>query len=183
MAEHADEELMQRYAAGDYTAFELLFERHGGGVYRYLYRSTSSAAVAEDLYQDVWTRVIEARRRYQPSARFTTWLYRIAHNRLVDHYRRQRPQEDDAMLQADAAGEPLAQGLLGERAVALAEAIARLPEEQRSAVLLQHEQGLSLEQIAEVTGVGRETVKSRLRYAMRKLREALVEHAPRQAGH
>src|SRR5438132_7757824 len=83
----SDEQLMLAYAGGDARAFESLYAKHKGALYRFVLRSVGARGEAEELYQDVWLRVIEARSRYTPSARFTTWLYTIAHNRLVDHWR------------------------------------------------------------------------------------------------
>src|SRR5258708_23772064 len=85
--EGSDEELMLAYRDGNAGAFDTLYARHKGGLFRYVLRGVKLRAVAEELYQEIWIRVIEARERYAPSARFTTWLYTIAHNRLVHHWR------------------------------------------------------------------------------------------------
>jgi RNA polymerase sigma-70 factor (ECF subfamily) len=82
-----DEDLMLAYAAGDAAAFDALYLRHKGGVYRYLVRQCGSTATADELFQDVWMKVIRARTSYAATAKFTTWLYRIAGNRLIDHWR------------------------------------------------------------------------------------------------
>lgn len=86
--EAADEQLMLAYRDGDASAFETLYARHRARVFRFVLRSVPSLGVAEELFQDVWMKVIEARTRYAPSAKFTTWLYTIAHHRLVDHWRK-----------------------------------------------------------------------------------------------
>ena len=78
---------MLAYADGDSGAFEALYGRHKGGLFRFVLRSVKARGEAEELFQDIWMRVIEARMRYQPKAKFTTWLYTIAHHRLVDHWR------------------------------------------------------------------------------------------------
>src|SRR6266571_1446748 len=83
----SDEELMLAYAAGDAAAFDALYLRHKGGVYRYLARQCRQSGIADELFQDVWMNLIRARASYAPTAKFTTWLYRLAHNRLIDHYR------------------------------------------------------------------------------------------------
>ncbi|NBR29496.1 MAG: sigma-70 family RNA polymerase sigma factor, partial [Betaproteobacteria bacterium] len=83
----SDEELMERYRDGDAGAFDLLYARHKGAVYRYMLRQCGDRGVAEELYQDVWMNLIRARAGYAVTAKFTTWLYRLAHNRLIDHYR------------------------------------------------------------------------------------------------
>ena len=144
-------------------------------------RSVRERARAEALYQDIWMRVIEARERYQPQARFTTWLYTIAHNRLVDHWRRHALHavsldDDEARLeepQGNPGLEPQRQAEAREGLGRLAQAIAALPPAQREAFLLREEAGLSIEEIAAATGANAEATKSRLRYALARLTEAL----------
>src|SRR5437016_3822523 len=86
--EAPDEQLMLAYRDGDAAAFETLYARHRARLYRFVLRSVKSRAIGEELFQEIWMRVIEARLRYKPQARFTTWLYTIAHNHLVDHWRK-----------------------------------------------------------------------------------------------
>jgi RNA polymerase sigma-70 factor (ECF subfamily) len=182
-APSSDEALMQAWANGDAAAFGPLYARHRTRLYRYLLRQLRDPMQADDLFQDVWQRVIAARATWRPDAAFATWLYRIAHNRLADHWRGQHyrpPAPADGDLRASRIPDPdtpertLSQ--LQERRE-LQRALDALPPEQREALLLRLEQALSLEQIAEVTGVGRETVKSRLRYAMDKLRSHAADAA------
>jgi RNA polymerase sigma-70 factor (ECF subfamily) len=182
-ADSSDEELMLSYRDGDAGAFDVLYSRHKGGVYRYLLRQCREAAVAEELFQDVWMNLIRARAGYTVQAKFTTWLYRLAHNRLVDHYRRTSPAAlvsleeeggEAAMEVPDGRERPADEALdVRRQAARLLELIAALPEAQREAFLLQQEGGMSVEEIAEATGVTRETAKSRLRYAMSKLRQGM----------
>lgn len=179
-AEPSDEHLMLAYGRGDAGAFEALYRRHRSTVYGFLLRSLGRRDLADDCFQEVWGRVIRARERYRADARFTTWLLQIAHNLLIDRHRRQRP-EVDLDSAPEVAAEPEAEAPQPERVLSeferrrqLRTAIAELPDEQRHVVLLRLDQELSLEEIAEVTGVGRETVKSRLRYAMDKLKGALT---------
>jgi len=181
-----DEELMNRYRDGDAHAFEVLYTRHKGPLYRYLLRQCGAAALAEELFQDVWMKLIGARARYEARAKFTTYLYHLAHNRLIDHYRRARAgvpisyddDPDELLIEQVADSEllepdnELDRRRLGQR---LLTQIAALPGAQREAFLLREESGLSLEQIAEVTGVTAETAKSRLRYALTKLRQGLKD--------
>lgn len=170
---------MARYQRGDVAAFDQLFRRHRDPVYRYLVRGCSDRERAAELFQEVWASVVRAHASWEPRARFTTWLYRLAHNRLVDDYRLARlstePLEADLPIAAPAHEEPEAATAGRERLARVLHAVALLPFEQRQAFLLKEEGGLSLEQIAEATGVGRETVKSRLRYALVKLREELSD--------
>jgi len=178
---HADETLMQRYVAGEASAFATLYGRHKDGVWRYLLRGSQNEALAAELSQDVWASVIKTRHRYEPRARFATWLYRVAHNRLVDHWRAERPQEALDAADEVAAPEhhtPAARATQAEQGQRLLQALQALSLEQREAFLLQAEGGLSLEEIATTQGVGRETVKSRLRYALAKLRGELADVWP-----
>jgi RNA polymerase sigma-70 factor (ECF subfamily) len=186
MSRHADlgdEELMLSYRDGDAGAFDVLYSRHKGGVYRYLLRQCREAAVAEELFQDVWMNLIRARAGYTVQAKFTTWLYRLAHNRLVDHYRKTSPavlvsieeEEGEAVHELpDGRERPADEALDARRhAARLLELIAGLPEAQREAFLMQQEGGMSVEEIAQATGVTRETAKSRLRYAVSKLKQGM----------
>jgi len=176
MREASDEKLMQRYAKGDAAAFDQLYARYRGPLYRYFNRQVGDPATANDLYQGVWEKIIKARNRYRPTAPFTVWMYRIAHNHLVDHYRRNR--HDESMETNDLPDHqpgPVQGAMDGEQNEQLRAGIISLPEEQRNTLLLKLETGLKMEDIARVTGVSRETVKSRLRYAVNKLKRNLVE--------
>lgn len=177
--EAPDEELMLAYGRGDAGAFETLYKRHRGALFRFILRALSSTAApratAEELFQEAWIRVIEARSRYAPQARFTTWLYTIAHNLLVDHWRRKGlslVELDEEHLVA-APDNPARQAEAREALARLLQAIGALPAAQREAFLLHEEGGLSVAEIAAVTGAGEEAAKSRLRYAMAKLKAAV----------
>jgi RNA polymerase sigma-70 factor (ECF subfamily) len=179
--EETDEALMLRYRNGEASAFERLYARHKGSLYRYFLRQCGIAAVAEELFQDVWLKLIKARVNYTVQARFTTYLYRLAHNRLIDYYRAQSraiPAVDCddaewAAIPTPACEQPEQQAERRGQAECLLQVLSALPETQREAFLLREEGGLSLDAIAEVTGVNRETAKSRLRYAVAKLRQGL----------
>lgn len=176
-----DEELMLAYAGGNAASFEALYRKYKGPLYRFVLRSVKSSGEAEELFQDIWMRVVDARARYAPQAKFTTWLYTIAHNRLVDHWRARGlavvslDDEDAGALEpaAPPASEPHRLAEARETLHRLAAAIAALPLAQREAFLLHHEGELTVAQIARATGTNEEAAKSRLRYAMNKLREAL----------
>ncbi|MGH8664626.1 MAG: RNA polymerase sigma factor [Burkholderiales bacterium] len=183
--EASDEALMSAYRDGDGQAFQVLYARHRGGLYRFLLRQCGAAAIAEELFQDVWLNLIRARLRYAPAARFATYLYRIAHNRLIDHYRRaaHRPTlasddaDDDpvANLAADSRQQPDIRLQRKAQVERFMELLAGLPDAQREAFVMHEEAGLSIEEIARATGVNAETAKSRLRYALAKLRRGLQE--------
>jgi RNA polymerase sigma factor (sigma-70 family) len=182
-----DEDLMLAYAAGDAAAFDMLYARHKGGVHRYLLRQCGNAGTADELFQDIWMNLIRARCTYVPTAKFTTWLYRLAQHRLIDYWRTHsrlklvadlaRDAEDDDPMEALPASrvdEPETRvGALQIRSHIDA-ALAALPATQRDAFLLHQEAGLGLSEIALLTGVGAETVKSRIRYALTALRSRLA---------
>lgn len=175
--EAKDEALMEAYRDGDSAAFDALYARHRAALYRYVLRGVKSRALAEELYQDVWVRVIEARLRYAPTAKFTTWLYSIAHNRLIDHWRRRElaaaePEEAEA-VPAGRQADPAVRAEGREALERLSRAIEALPVHQREAFLLHEEAGMTALEIAAVTGSEVEAVKSRLRYAYAKLKAAL----------
>lgn len=165
---------MLAWAAGDAGAFERLYRRHKDALYRYFVRHITPPDLAGEAFQDVWQKVIQARDRYRPDAPFAAWLYTLAHHRLMDHYRSRRPTEavPDTLAAPDSAS-PDTAALQQQQAGRLLVALATLPPEQREIIVLGEEQDLTLEQIAAIQGVGRETVKSRLRYALAKLREVL----------
>ena len=176
-SEKTDEELMLAYAGGDLLAFEMLYRRHRGTLYRFLMRSLRHRADADELFQDTWSRLIAARERYRPEAKFTTFLLQIAHNLVVDRFRRLKPQASDEeteavfrQLDAPESDQPERALTEFEQRRRLQIALEELPEEQRVAFLLRIEGGLGLDEIGEITGAGRETVKSRLRYALARIR-------------
>ena len=177
-----DEELMLAYAQGDLRAFDALYGRQRGMLYRFILRSIPDRASADDLYQETWSRLIASRTRYRAEAKFSTWLLQIAHNLIVDSFRRTRPQagqeETETVLrELDAPESERPEQALSdfEQRRRLQLALEGLPSEQREAFLLRVESGLGLEEIGAITGAGHETVKSRLRYAFAKLREKLNE--------
>ena len=180
----SDEELMLSYQQGDAVAFEVLYERHKGGVFRYLMAKCHQQAIAEELFQDVWMKLIAARDRYEARAKFTTYLYQLAHNHFIDYYRKTRidvlqhkgQDEDVEQLTANGQKQPDKQLEIQQQIEMLSELIDNLPDEQREAFMLREEAGLTVTEIAEVTGVYAEAAKSRLRYAVKKLRAGLREN-------
>jgi len=167
---YSDASLLRKYAAGDAAAFSMLYHRHKDALFHFLYCSLPNAAIVEEIAQDSWIAVIEQAANFQQRAAFRSWLFTIARNRLIDHQRRKAntaPTVDDGELQSLPATELTAedQALLHE----LVAALEALPDEQRETFLLQQE-GFSNREIANITGVGTETVKSRLRYARQSTR-------------
>src|ERR1700687_3238480 len=179
-----DAKLMVRCRDGDSDAFSTWYARHKGPLYRYLLRQVRNAGPAADLFQDVWSRLVATRARYEARAKFATYLFHIAHNCTVDFFRRDlrlpraaRSEEADSQVAEPEVPEyqrPDGIAEFAEQQSALLAALSCLPQEQREAFLLHEETGLTIEEIARVTDVGVETAKSRLRYAIRKLKKSLV---------
>lgn len=198
MSEHktidTDEDLMLRYRDGDAAAFDVLYARHKGGTFRYCLRQCSNSAEADEVFQELWLSVINARASYTVQARFTTWLFTLAHNRLVDFFRSRGhlklvslDAEDDEtnqvlQVQSRESDNPAQQLALKQETLAVLGWIEALPAPQREAFLLQQETDMSIDEIAAATGTTRETTKSRLRYAMDKLRSLHQAHLGESAG-
>ena len=172
---------MLAYRHGDAGAFETLYARHKGPLYRFVLHCVKERALAEELFQEIWMRVIEARGRYEVQAKFTTWLYAIAHNRLVDHWRKRGlalvslDQEESGQIDPPAGAdyEPQRRLEAKQSLARFARALETLPPAQREAFLLHEEAGMSVAEIAHATGANEEAAKSRLRYALSKLKEAI----------
>ena len=179
--EAGDEQLMLAYREGDAGAFEELYRRHKGRLFRFVLRSIRDRAIAEELYQEIWMRAIEARGRYEVQAKFTTWLFTIAHHRLVDHWRKRglalvSLDQEEAVQAEPAAGadyEPHRVLEAKQTLARFARALEALPPAQREVFLLHQEAGMSVAEIAHATGANEEAAKSRLRYALSKLKEAV----------
>ena len=174
----SDESLMLSYCNGDADAFEVLYQRHKGPLYRFILRQCGQDNV-DELFQDIWLKIINSRTSYQVKATFKTWLYLIARNRIIDYYRRQnlRPADNnpDRLSSIRDAREiqPENQLETSNQHELLMSAIAALPREQKEVFLLKEEAGLGIEDIAITTGITFEAAKSRLRYAYKKLRQQL----------
>ncbi|MBM7115600.1 RNA polymerase sigma factor [Archangium primigenium] len=190
--EISDERLMLAFRAGDVRAFETLVHRHRMPVFNFILRFTGHRARAEDVLQETWLKVVRSAPEYETRAKFTTWLYTIARNLCVDSARKESYRQT-ASLDAPSAGGEMDEGReLGatladegpspERGAynvrvrpLLERALAGLPEEQREVFVLREYNGIPFKEIAEVTGVPENTVKSRMRYALEGLRRRLAE--------
>ena len=197
----SDEFLMHAFAGGDAAAFTRLYDRHERATWRFIRHRLGAQheGAADDVLQETWISVARAAPRYVATARFTTWLFTVARNRVIDHLRAQAnamlsidaplpglagsdegDEGDDSgerwadRVMADAADGPLARIESRQQAEAFLDALAQLPEPQREAFVLQAEGGLSVDEVASATGVGAETAKTRLRYAKAKLRTLLA---------
>jgi RNA polymerase sigma factor (sigma-70 family) len=213
-SKESDDALMRAYAAGDARAFERLYARHGGALYRFVRRvlGRASQAHCDEVFQDTWLRVVHARARWSPQgATFRTWLFTLAHHRAIDVLRKSgrevsldgagggggnagadgerapwQPADDGAAWREWPAvpGASTASSAVEDQAFwraagqRLLDCLDTLPAPQRSAFLLHHEDGLGLDELARALEVGFETAKSRLRYAMSKLRTCMGAFLP-----
>jgi RNA polymerase sigma-70 factor (ECF subfamily) len=187
----SDEALMLKYAEGDIDAFEKLLERHRGPLFGYLCRILKDRELAEDTFQEVFIKVMKARASYKQTAKFSTWLYRIAHNAAVDVLRRESYRKTESLSQPRNRGsgsdltlqdavpsgnpEPDAEFDRKQFSEALKKCIKRLDPLQREVFVLRQYQDLPFREIASITGATESTVKSRMRYALQNLRRMLVE--------
>ena len=177
----ADDQLMLAFQKGRAKAFDNLYDKYRQTLFGYLFRHVNDDTLAEELFQDVWLRVVSSAQSYQGKGRFRSWLFAMAHNRLVDHYRRRQADvtelndeqlERTADIRAEEGQTALARQRLRED---LDEVVRMLPMEQREVFYLREEAGLALKEIAEIQGITTEAAKSRLRYAYQKLRDALQQ--------
>jgi RNA polymerase sigma-70 factor (ECF subfamily) len=194
-----DDQLMLAYAQGDGAAFDVLYARHEGGLFRFVKRLLGArlAAQADEVFQDTWVRIISARGSFSPQgAAWRTWAFTIAHNLAMDRLRVSgrevaldaHPDDGDDAFPAldrgvrgaalDASAHPSAEELAFWRAAGrrLLACLDELPAEQRAAFLLHHEDGLTVEALAASLGIGFETVRSRLRYGLQKLRGCMERY-------
>jgi len=192
LRDEADEALMLSYQQGEVRAFEILLTRHRKPVFNFILRFVGSRELAEDLLQETFLRVIKGAENYKRKAKFTTWLYTIARNLCVDQSRRKKhrkAQSLDAPLSRDGDGAgtlldvlPGSEMASDRKAVSrelhqkLHYAISSLSEEQREVFLMREFLDMPFKQIADVVGVPENTVKSRMRYALDKLRIELDEY-------
>ena len=189
----ADEVLMRQFCAGDGRAFHTLYVRHEKPLYRYVRRILGAGLVTQvdEVFQDTWMKLVDARDSWQPreNASFKTWLYTLAHHRAVDILRKSGREisadegwaDDDAksawqQWPAATAEQPEQKAFWNKAGQQLLHCLEGLPTLQRAAFLLHHEDGLSLEEMTQVLNAEFETVKSRLRYALSKLRTCMGAH-------
>lgn len=185
---------MLRFQGGDRAAFTLLVRRHKTAIFNFILRQVRAAQVAEDLVQDVFVKIVHNATEFKHEARFTTWAYAIARNVCIDHLRkmslRKHPSLDQQGSQDDGDGPTLGEripdkspGATVDRAaignelgVKITRAVELLPAEQREVFLLRELANIPFKDIAEMTGVPENTVKSRMRYALERLQEALADY-------
>ncbi len=181
-----DEDLMLGFAGGDVSAFETLYRKYRPTLYRFFLAAVADEGLANELYQDTWTKVIGASREYQVKAAFSTWLFTIARNNLWDYFRKFQPNlvEFDTVAELQAGDvslpdsinvelQPDELAVLAQQAHSLHQALDRLPLKQKEVMLLRYIAGMTLTEIATSIEEKPETVKSRLRYATTKLKNDL----------
>lgn len=191
MVDPADEWLLSAYCDGDAAAFETLLRRYRGPLFNVVLRSVRDRGRAEEIYQDVWMKVIERAEDFRGDAKFSTWLYTIARNLCIDHQRKMKFRRHASLDQpvpgteqtwvAEAPNpgpstEALAAGRIMQHRIE--RAVLALPDEQREVFLLRQLQGLAFDEIAEVVGIPTNTVKSRMRYALERLQRSLRDWKP-----
>lgn len=183
-----DAQLMLRVRFGDSSSFNLLLERHRTPVVHFLYRMVQNRAIAEDLAQEVFLRVYRSRAGYEPSAKFTTWLFRIATNLAFNWIRDEKMRRQQRSIEMDDAravarhigdGRPSVEKVLVDevKLQEVRDAIAQLPEKQRAAVLMHKYEEMEYSQIAKVLGLSESAVKSLLFRAYENLRARLAHYA------
>ncbi len=177
MEQPTDEALFSSYRSGDMVAFEDLYARYRQPLYLFILRRGHHEASAEDIFHDSWLRIIDHPQQFDGN-NFRAWLYTIARNLSTDSFRKQQVRRAES-LPTDSNHQPhisTQRQQEGEDCVELIKtSVARLPMEQRDVFLLKEEAGLTLQQIADIMKVGRETIKSRVRYAMKQLKQLMEE--------
>lgn len=188
----SDEALMIRHQRGDRTAFATLVRRHQTAIFNFAFRQLRIRSTAEDVVQETFVRVVQNAAEFKHEARFVTWLYTIARNLCIDHLRkgalRKHPSLDEARSGAEGDGPTLGEQTADTKAsvereatgtelrVKIAAAVEELPDEQREVFLMREVANLPFKEIAEITNVPENTVKSRMRYALERLQAALSDY-------
>ena len=192
-----DEQLIHSYQKGEAEAFNVLYARYKNAIYHYFFRQVHTDSIADELHQDVWLNIIKSASSFSQQSSFKTWLYKIAHNRLIDHYRQSSRQplhlvqpftqqedltekipETDKQIETTNNQSSGPDEILQEQQTsnALLQGINSLPEEQKEVFLLHEKSALTLQEIALITESSFESTKSRLRYAVKKLRQHMTQY-------
>jgi RNA polymerase sigma-70 factor (ECF subfamily) len=192
-----DEDLMQDYSQGRQSAFDTLYQRHADSTYRYFVKQVHTHAIAEELYQELWLRVIKNRAGYKVQAAFTTWLYRIGRNLIIDYYRKHqkvsfqsihsdssdqddRPSLEDTLYSDQT--QSFEQQIFNQQQISqYLRLLEKLPPLQKEAYLLK-EEGFSVEAIASITETTQDTVRSRIRYALTKIRKGMTHYVQNKSA-
>lgn len=167
---------MREFASGDESSFLLLFERYKERIYRYVKRMCSSDASAEELFQDIWEKLIKNRDKFNTHLKFSSYIFSIAHNRVIDHFRNTslvtfEQFDDDSATSEWVSIEDQAYG--HEQIKRFKQVFDSLPAPQREIFILHEETSMTMVEIAEAIGTKTETAKSRLRFALVNLRKGM----------
>lgn len=175
-----DESLIAEYCNGQHIAFEILYQRHSDPLYRFILKQCNHrTSQTEEIFQDVWMNVIKNCQQFRAESKFSTYLYQITRNKIIDHARKAISHHeadhsnDSEFLESANNHQPDYKVQLEICIELLQQCIQRLPDDQREAFVLKQESEHTLSELAQITQTTLETVKSRLRYAMKKLREWL----------
>jgi len=182
-----DNILVKQFVAGDQSSLEVLITRHKSRIYTYILLIVKNPHLAEDIFQDTFIKVIKSLKRgkYQDKGKFVSWVLRIAHNLIIDYYRKQKFQktisnddtEIDLFNQKKLADDNVEDSLIQDQIVSdVRELMERLPDDQRKVVYLRHYCGLSFKEIADQSGVSINTALGRMRYALINMRKMIEEH-------
>ena len=170
----SDQSLMAAVREGDVGQLGVLFERHSGHLYNYLFRLTGNRHLSEDLVQEVFVRMLKYRHTYRGESQFTTWMFQIARNARVDHFRRSPREEtsleDDKGHHVSLLPTPVQRAEAEEEMRILQDALDRLAPEKRELLLLRGFEGMKIEEIAKVMSCSVNTIKGRALRAIRELR-------------
>ena len=177
--ELSDDQLMVSFGRGDRSAFDMLYARYKQPLYGYLYRNCGNEASIDELFQDIWLKVVASSSRYKRKGKFRSWIFTMAHHCIVDFYRKSGRQAVEQPFEEEFASETSIENAVQDREIRLAvqAAIVCLPLEQRQAFCLREESCFSVKEIAEIQDISVEAAKSRLRYAYGKLRERLADQS------
>jgi RNA polymerase sigma factor (sigma-70 family) len=182
----SDFELLERFIRGEQSCFEQLIQRHKNKVFAYISLYIRDQALAEDLFQDTFMKVIQSVKagKYQDNGKFISWVMRIAHNLIIDHFRRVKQMntvsndnyESDLFNSKRFAEETIEDTMIKRQIQKdIRRMITQLPDDQREVVILRHYAGLSFKEIAEITNVSINTALGRMRYALINMRKTMVE--------
>jgi RNA polymerase sigma-70 factor (ECF subfamily) len=186
----SDEELLERFCKGDARAFDELMRRHRTPLFNFVLRSVRQRETAEEILQDTWIRIIQGAADFHRAAKFSTWAYTVARNLCIDHARKaalrrhpsldQTSGKDEGATLGELVKDPRAavdRDAIGKQLqLRLAEAISTLPPDQREVFMLREYSDLPFKEIADIVGAPENTVKSRMRYALERLQDALAEY-------
>ncbi len=181
-----DYELIQRFIKGEESCFEQLIHRHKNKVYAYISLYIRDQALAEDLFQDTFMKVIQSVKsgRYQDNGKFISWVMRIAHNLIIDHFRRIKQMNtvsnddyDSDLFNSKRFAESTVEDNMIRKQIHkdVRQMISQLPDDQREVVILRHYAGLSFKEIADMTDVSINTALGRMRYALINMRKLMEE--------